>query len=139
VAWALWPFGGELSPRFVAEGPPVRLGPQAALALSMVLHELSTNALKYGALSSEAGKVEIRWTAPRTSDAQMSLVWRESGGPPVAPPARMGFGSRLIQRGLAADLRGSAVLRFEPDGLVCEMELMAEPNLTDFLMSREFS
>ncbi|HEX9964252.1 MAG TPA: HWE histidine kinase domain-containing protein [Allosphingosinicella sp.] len=107
------------SGRFAVEGEPLRLAPRAALALAMALHELGTNAAKYGALSVEGGRVSIAWS--QTGD-RLRLLWRESGGPPVRPPARRGFGSRLIERGLAADLGGAARLRFEPTGLSCEIE-----------------
>ena len=82
------------------EGEDLRLRPKSAVALSMALHELGTNALKYGALSTETGAVAVRWS---TSDGRFRLRWGERGGPPVAPPTRRGFGSRLIERGLAAE------------------------------------
>jgi two-component sensor histidine kinase len=105
--------------RFDVEGAPLRLAPRAALALAMALHELGTNAVKYGALSTEAGRVSIVWT--KDGD-RLRLVWRESGGPPVRSPSRRGFGSRLIERGLAADLGGTATLDFDPAGLSCRIE-----------------
>jgi PAS domain S-box-containing protein len=107
------------SGRFDIEGEPLRLAPRAALALAMALHELGTNAFKYGALSTEGGRVSIGWTQDR---GRLRLVWRESGGPPVEPPGRRGFGSRLIERGLAADLGGTASLSFDPAGLRCDIE-----------------
>jgi PAS domain S-box-containing protein len=101
--------------RFTVTQPDERLTPKAALALSMALHELCTNAAKYGALSTEAGSVGIE-----VSEAgdKLRIVWRERGGPKVAPPSRRGFGSRMIE-GLARDLDGAAELQFAPDGLVC--------------------
>jgi two-component sensor histidine kinase len=105
--------------RFDVEGEPLRLVPRAALALAMALHELGTNAVKYGALSAEGGRVSIDWT--QTGD-RLHLIWRECGGPPVEPPSRRGFGSRLIERGLAADLGGTAALRFDPAGLRCDIQ-----------------
>ena len=102
--------------RMTIEGESLWLAPRAALALSLALHELSTNAAKYGSLSADGGRVEVRWTA---EDDLLRLDWKERGGPPVAPPANRGFGSRLIERGLAADLGGTAALAFEPDGLCC--------------------
>jgi PAS domain S-box-containing protein len=105
--------------RFLVEGEPVFLSPRAALALSLALHELSTNASKYGSLSGEEGRVSIRWTM---TDAILRLEWKETGGPPVAEPARRGFGSRLIERGLEADLAGRAELHFDADGLRCVIE-----------------
>ncbi|HEX8468486.1 MAG TPA: HWE histidine kinase domain-containing protein [Allosphingosinicella sp.] len=105
--------------RFDVDGQSLRLAPRAALALAMALHELGTNAVKYGALSTEGGRVSIRWT--QTGD-RLHLTWLESGGPAVEAPGRRGFGSRLIERGLAADLGGGAVLRFDPTGLRCDIE-----------------
>lgn len=105
--------------RFDIEGEPLRLAPRAALALAMALHELGTNAAKYGALSTDGGRVSISWT--QEGDG-LHLCWRESGGPPVEPPGRRGFGSRLIERGLAADLGGTATLDFDPSGLRCDIK-----------------
>lgn len=105
--------------RFDIAGEPVHLVPRAALALAMALHELGTNAGKYGALSVEGGRVSIAW---RIEGDLLRLEWRERGGPPVAPPSRRGFGSRLIERGLEADLGGRVALLFEPDGVRCEIE-----------------
>ena len=92
VAGALAPYGGEQSGRFQVSGPPLRLLPRAALALAMALHELATNAVKYGALSTDAleGRVELRWS---TVDDGLRLVWSERGGPDVVPPSRRGFGT----------------------------------------------
>ncbi|HEX8263153.1 MAG TPA: HWE histidine kinase domain-containing protein, partial [Allosphingosinicella sp.] len=106
------------SSRFDVEGEPLRLAPRAALALAMALHELGTNAAKYGALSVEDGRVSIRWAL---DGDRLRFEWRESGGPTVVAPARRGFGSRLIERGLEADLGGAAALHFESGGLRCEI------------------
>jgi PAS domain S-box-containing protein len=106
--------------RFALAGEPVWIAPRAALALTLALHELGTNAAKYGALSRPAGRVAIAWRAGE--GGRLRLEWKETGGPPVAPPTRRGFGSRLIERGLASDLGGSARLDFEPDGLRCTIE-----------------
>lgn len=107
------------SARFDVDGAPLRLAPRAALALAMALHELGTNAAKYGALSVDGGRVSIAWT---TEGGRLRLEWRESGGPPVEIPKRRGFGSRLIERGLEADLGGAAALHFDPGGLRCSIE-----------------
>ena len=101
----------------VIDGPHARLDPKSALALSMAFHELGTNALKYGGLSRPEGSVTLAWTAE--PDGALRLTWTESGGPPVSPPSRRGFGSRLLERGLASELHGEVELRFEPDGVVC--------------------
>ena len=120
----------EGAPRFVFDGPPVRLSPRMALSLSMALHELATNAVKYGALSTLHGQVRIAWKVmPAKGSAnakgghpRLSLTWTETGGPPVSAPTRRGFGSRLIERGLAAELSGEAHIDFEPGGVVCRIE-----------------
>lgn len=106
--------------RFQIEGPGVRLSPSAALAMSMALHELSTNAAKYGALSNENGQVVILWKIDGSGPARrLVLRWQESGGPPVAEPKTKGFGSRLIERALAAELGGEVRVDYEPSGLEC--------------------
>jgi two-component sensor histidine kinase len=118
VASAIRPFEGVRG-RFVIDGPAVWLEPKSALAIAMALHELGVNAVKYGALTAEGGRVELSWRIPEAD--QLHLTWREAGGPSVTPPARAGFGSRLIQRGLAGELGGHAEIRFEPSGVVCEI------------------
>ncbi|NEX95068.1 PAS domain S-box protein [Caulobacter sp. 17J65-9] len=105
--------------RFRIAGPPVRLSPDGALALSLALQELATNAVKYGALSTEGGQVEIGWTA---AAERLELIWRERGGPAVAPPEAAGFGARLLERVVEHDLGGRILRRWEPGGLVCEIE-----------------
>lgn len=102
--------------RVALEGPDVRLSPKVALALAMGVHELATNAVKYGALSGEAGRVSIRWSLDH---GRLALDWRESGGPPVVAPASRGFGSRLLERGLAHELGGEVKLSFHPAGVCC--------------------
>jgi two-component sensor histidine kinase len=105
--------------RFDVAGEEVLLAPRPALALALAFHELGTNAAKYGALSVEGGTVSIRWKAQRGT---LRIEWRERGGPAVKAPERRGFGSRLIERGLTADLGGRAALEFGPEGLVCTIE-----------------
>lgn len=104
--------------RLKLTGPNIRLRPRAALALSLAVHELATNAGKYGALSIDSGRVDVDWTIA-TEPPVFSLRWAESGGPPVKMPQRRGFGSRLIERGLAQDLDGDIRLDFEPSGVIC--------------------
>jgi PAS domain S-box-containing protein len=105
--------------RIVAEGPDLLIPPKTAVSLALALHELATNAAKYGALSVAAGRIEIRW---RHEDGRLRLVWRESGGPEVEPPASRGFGTRMIERGLAADLGGAVKIDFRPEGVVCTID-----------------
>ena len=91
------------------------------------LHELATNAVKYGSLTSETGLVRVAWVVAMDAGfPRVRLTWTESGGPPVVPPLRRGFGSRLIERSLAADLGGEAHLDYRPAGLVCTMTWTVE-------------
>jgi two-component sensor histidine kinase len=86
----------------------------------MVLHELVTNAAKYGALCSEDGQVQVEWTHDHEGAKNvLNLHWTESGGPRVEPPARRGFGRQLIERNITKDLGGTADLQFAPSGLKC--------------------
>jgi PAS domain S-box-containing protein len=104
-------------------GPSVSLRAGQALALGMVFHELATNAAKYGALSVPVGHLDVKWDAVRSGDLTMFVLeWRESGGPPVSPPTRKGFGSRLVTTSVEQDLGGSVVLEFAATGLVCRIE-----------------
>jgi PAS domain S-box-containing protein len=104
--------------RVKLQGPVLRLSSKAALSLSMAFHELGTNALKYGALSRPDGEVRLAWRSGG-EPAMLQLDWNERGGPPVSAPASRGFGSRLLERGLAAELSGEVRMFFEPDGLRC--------------------
>jgi len=123
VEMALRPHESDREKRFVVEGPEIKLSPKSALAFAMAIHELATNAIKYGALSNESGQVAIRWQVIRgEEEPRLQLVWRESGGPAVAPPTRKGFGSRLIERGLAADLGGRVELTYPTSGVVCTID-----------------
>ncbi|MBL8774208.1 MAG: PAS domain-containing protein [Phenylobacterium sp.] len=124
VQVALAPFDEA---RIQASGAEVRLGARAAIALSMALHELATNAAKYGALSGDAGRVILGWRAHCEGEqARFELEWREVGGPPVTPPRRRGFGWRLLSQGLRADLNGEAELHFDPEGVVCRISAPLE-------------
>lgn len=101
-------------------GPPVRLSPKAAVSLSMALHELCTNAFKYGALSADGGNVSISWEViGEGGESRLRLIWQERGGPPVEPPSQRGFGSRMIERALASELGGTVQLEFPRDGVRC--------------------
>ena len=108
------------APRFHVDGPHVRLSPQMALSLALALHELATNATKYGALSNDAGSIAVTWAITREDGTRLlRLEWREQGGPPVLAPTRKGFGTRLIERGLGADIRGHVHLDYNPAGVAC--------------------
>ncbi|HEV2816380.1 MAG TPA: HWE histidine kinase domain-containing protein [Allosphingosinicella sp.] len=125
---ALEPFGvaDGRSERFKVTGANVRFPPKAALALGIAFHELATNAVKYGAFSGDAGCVRVAWTIePAPGGNRLILNWREENGPPVTPPSRKGFGSRVIERGLAFELGGTTRLDYRPDGVVCTIDIPA--------------
>ncbi len=127
VAAAVSPYETPQAPRFVTDGPSAPLAPKAAVALALALHELGTNAAKYGALSTEAGRIGIAWTIEAGEEPLLTLDWRESGGPPVRPPSRSGFGTRLLTQGLAAEFGGGAKLDYRPDGLTCRITARLTP------------
>jgi len=121
AAQAAEPYGAD---RFRIVGPPVTLPPRTAIAMALAFHELATNAAKYGALSNAAGQVDLSWTVAEQPDPRrLHLTWREAGGPPVAAPTRRGFGSRLIQRGLAAEFVGEVRMDFQASGLICQVDV----------------
>ncbi|MBW8813243.1 MAG: hypothetical protein JF588_07430 [Caulobacterales bacterium] len=106
--------------RIRLSGPKVRLPPKAAIAVALAIHELATNAVKYGALSGADGYVTFSWTLARAGRRRdLEMVWREIDGPRVTPPTRAGFGSRLIEKGLASDLNGEVRIAYPADGVVC--------------------
>jgi PAS domain S-box-containing protein len=126
VGSQLRPYLSDRRPRIVVSGEKVMLPPDLAVPLGLALHELATNAAKYGALSVTNGRVRLSWTVRREgSDCEVTLIWQENGGPPVTPPTRTGFGSTLIEDGIP----GATVERnFEPAGVVCTMVIrFAEP------------
>jgi two-component sensor histidine kinase len=138
LASELAPWREPDAARIVLDGPPVTLAPRAALTLGMVVHELATNALKHGALSQPGGTVAVRWRlvpgaapdAPPLGESRtprLAIDWVEQGGPPVRAPRRRGFGSRLVLRGVATDLDGTAALDFDPAGVRCRMEFPVKP------------
>ncbi|TXN22260.1 PAS domain S-box protein [Methylobacterium sp. WL9] len=113
------------SDRFKLSGPDSRLHPKIAVTLSMALHELMTNASKYGALSVPEGRVAVAWSV-RHEDAgsgRLELHWQERGGPVVVAPVRTGFGSRLIERQLPMEFDGSAEIVYEPAGVACRLQI----------------
>lgn len=118
---ALKPAGANRA-RIVASGPAIRLTPHAALTIALALHELFTNTLKYGALSTDDGQVRLTWQH-FASSGKLRIEWREEGGPLVVPPTHRGFGSLLLERTLAKDLDGRVALAFEPRGVVCVIEM----------------
>jgi two-component system CheB/CheR fusion protein len=123
----LMPFATEGN-RYSTEGENLVLRANAALALGMVIYELSTNATKYGALSVSAGRVRITWALEKSSDEQLNFVlrWQESGGPEVKEPTRHGFGSELVHRQLKYELNGTATMNFAEEGLEATLVMPAD-------------
>lgn len=118
---ALDPFSGD--GRIAYSGPELNVSPRIATALAMTLHELGTNAVKYGALSNTAGRVTLQWNRETSPEGDMLvLTWRETGGPPVTPPAHRGFGSRMIQALLGGEAGGSVSVDYDPEGLRCTLK-----------------
>lgn len=114
--------GWEDSYRIQWNGPTVTLGPEAALSFSMTLHELLTNACKYGALSNDIGRVDVDWVIEGYEDGEHLLIsWRETGGPEVSAPTQNGFRSRLISSTLRT--YGNPVISFEPSGLALDIDM----------------
>jgi len=114
--------------RLSISGPDLRIQPKTAVSVAMAVHELCTNAVKYGALSNDTGTVAVDWAVYGPGeDRRLRLSWREHGGPPVETPSRRGFGTRLIERGLAADLGGKAEIEFRPGGVVCVVDAPLPP------------
>ena len=111
----------ELKPhgetRIKLHGPAVELEPTLARTVGLICHELATNAAKYGALSCPEGRLSVAWAA---SGNNVQIAWRESNGPPVAPPARQGFGTYFIERLLGSN-QGRVALEFHPEGLMCDI------------------
>lgn len=122
---ALEPFGAttDASGKFSITGDAFQFLPKPALAITMALHELATNAAKYGALSVEGGFVDLSWNL--VAGDILELKWIERGGPVVEEPTRGGFGRRLIERGLAHEFGGEASIRFHHDGVICEINIPA--------------
>lgn len=131
---ALEPFGAAngKSERFVITGANIRVSPRVALALGIAFHELATNAAKYGAFSDKAGSVLISWTIePSPEGNRLILRWEEKGGPSVTPPTRKGFGSRVIERGLALELDGMVDLDYRKSGVICTINFPAPNGVND--------
>ncbi len=109
-------------PRFVVRGPDIQVGSRPALSLSLILHELATNAVKYGALSSSDGTIEISWRVIPRDREFFEFRWEEKSGPPVSAPERVGAGSRLIKAGISGASCSKVTVLYEPTGLICNVE-----------------
>ena len=114
----LAPYVGTAEKRVSIDGLPILLEPNTAQSIAVTLHELATNAAKYGALSAPGGRIVLAWM--RGADGRLTLRWTESGGPPARTPERQGFGSRIIGL-MMTQLKGETRFDWRPEGLVCEM------------------
>jgi two-component sensor histidine kinase len=120
---ALRPFVEQHRTRLCMAGPDIRLPAAKALLIAMALHELGTNAVKYGALSNDDGKIDVNWSLEQIEGkSRLLLHWRELGGPPVQPPSRAGFGTRMLDRAMRGE-RGEARIEFLPEGVRCTIEM----------------
>lgn len=124
VAKAVEPYC-RLNPETLGiRGEPFKVSAQSSLTLAMIFHELASNAAKFGALSTAEGRLAISWAvANGVRPPTLVIKWQETGGPPVTEPARLGFGSRLLQHGVSRQFRGSTRLDYDPSGLRCTMEI----------------
>ena len=126
ISRVLQPYVLNNSDRVRMFGPKVPLSPRLAVVLSMIVHEIATNAAKYGALSNDSGNVALDWEVLQETPAKLRLIWSEAGGPPVVAPVQRGFGSRLIERSARDQLGGEATVDFLPQGVVytvlCSLE-----------------
>jgi two-component sensor histidine kinase len=118
------PYSPQGALRANVQGPDLTLKPQSAQLIAMALHELTTNAVKHGALSIPTGRVRVEWS--HAANGNLVLRWTETGGPPVKPPTRQGFGFRVLQRAVSAQLGGDARFDWRADGLACEIEVQSE-------------
>lgn len=127
----LAPYLDEDGMRISMDGPEISLAPNEALSLGLAIHELATNAAKYGALSDERGNVNVTWALQSPEVAE--IVWQETGGPPVSPPTRRGFGLELIERIVAQELKSKVDLEFLPSGVRCRLRVSLR-KLSDFAL-----
>src|SRR5260221_7342995 len=116
------PYHANHRQRVIAGGPAVVLLPATAQAVALAVHELATNAAKYGALSTEAGTLHVRW---KMGDDALVLDWAETGGPPTAEPARLGFGLTIVRSSIEAQFRGGVSYEWRPDGVRCRLSIPA--------------
>jgi two-component sensor histidine kinase len=108
--------------KFNVSGPDLNVAPRQAVSLTLAVNELATNALKYGALSSSEGGVDISWSTLANEISTFRFLWQERGGPRLVMPTRQGFGSRVIKEFMANDFGGTVRLVYEPDGVICELK-----------------
>jgi PAS domain S-box-containing protein len=128
LAFQLGPYEDGSEPQVVLEGPPVDLPSELAVPISMAIHELTTNAAKYGSLSAEGGHLRVSWTVRQEGGERvLHLEWAERNGPLVEPPTREGFGSRLLERVLTTQARANVKIDYRPEGLCFEADIPLHP------------
>jgi two-component sensor histidine kinase len=121
ITQELSPYCQDGEKRVRSDGPNLWLEPQTAQTIAVTLHELATNAAKYGALSVAEGRVQVGWS--RAANGQFILRWTETGGPPVKPPERRGFGTRVMESMVRGQLKGETRFDWRAEGLACEVVL----------------
>jgi two-component sensor histidine kinase len=119
VAEELSPYLQKGEARAELIGPTLMLKPKSAQSIAIVLHELTTNAVKYGALSVSAGRVRVQWSD--AADGRLVILWTEENGPPVKPPERRGFGTRVVNQLIQSELSGEAHFEWRAEGVVCRL------------------
>jgi two-component sensor histidine kinase len=124
VSQELSPYGQDGETRVRIDGPDLSLEPDTAQTIAVTLHELATNAAKYGALSVPTGKVLVEWS--RAIDGRVVLRWTEAGGPPATPPTRRGFGTRVME-GMMRQMKGDMRFDWRAEGLACEIAIPTRP------------
>ena len=117
--------------RIILEGADILIRAEAAQNIGIALHELSTNAAKYGGLSNETGRVTIAWGLSDATPPRFSMTWQESGGPPVAAPSRKGFGTVVMNRIAGTALNGRSSVTFDPTGVIWSIEVPATSALME--------
>ena len=134
----LRPFAGQARNNVTISGVPIFLQPRGALAMGMAVHELVTNAVKYGALPVPEGKVAIHWDVVRANDVeQLVWHWNEQAGPQMVPPGHHGFGLSMIERSLHHELKGEAKFEFAPAGLRGTLTIPLDPAIAGHADSKE--
>ncbi|HVP85202.1 MAG TPA: HWE histidine kinase domain-containing protein [Rhizomicrobium sp.] len=125
VRATLAPFMGERSSRMSIDGPPIELSEETGAAIALAIHELATNAIKYGALSVPEGKVSLSWWHNPVPDGErVEIVWKETGGPACSPPTQVGFGSRVIKFAASREKAGEVTLDYPPEGVFCRISFV---------------
>jgi two-component sensor histidine kinase len=122
---------GAPADRVTTAGPHICVDSSTAIMFSLAVHELCTNALKYGALSSEDGRIELGWSLPEEDTPRFDFSWTEAGGPPVTPPTSQGFGMRILKRGMELETGGRAEVAYQPEGFAYRLRNARHSGVAD--------